>query len=211
MRLVRLGWDRHVGHVLGSYRDHLVQSHALSPLSRRHNLHIITIVLLLSISLMIGLSLLLASLELFETLHDGAIGEAFLMLHCRHTGLELVVDVVPGARSVLVLRWSHGQLEATAIVRVVIGSWARFVMVLQRLDNGRTRWDQIQISTLQLFLESLNFPFALFSSGLMILLLILVLVLLVLVGIWRQVPFLGNVIFVAVCCLGSALRIFSQL
>ena len=56
-------------------------------------------------------------------------------------------------------------------------------MVLQRLDNGRTRWDQIQISTLQLFLESLNFPFALFSSGLMILLLILVLVLLVLVGI----------------------------
>jgi len=80
---------------------------------------------------MIGLSLLLAALELFETLHDGSIGEAFLVLDCCHSALKLVVDVVPSARSVFVLRRSHGQLETTAIVRVVIGSRSWFVMVLQ--------------------------------------------------------------------------------
>lgn len=204
MRLVRLRWDRHVGHILGSYRNHLVQSHALVVLSW-HNLHVVIILLLIGVCLMIGLSLLLAALELFEALHDGAIGEAFLVLDRRHSALKLVVDVVPGARSVLVLRRSHRQLETAPIVRVVISSRAWFVMVLQWLDNGCTWWDQIQISSLQLFLESLNFTFALFSR-----ILILLVLLLILIGILRQV-LLGTVIFVAVCRLSSALRIFSQL
>lgn len=39
----------------------------------------------LVLGLVVGLSLLLAALELLETLHDCAVRQAFLVLDCRHS------------------------------------------------------------------------------------------------------------------------------
>ena len=87
------------------------------------------------------------------------------MLDCCDSALKLMINLIPGARSTFVLRRGHRQLESTAIVRVIIrgGTWLMLVIVAvaEGLDNGCAGWNQIQVPSLQFFLESLNFSLAL--------------------------------------------------
>lgn len=89
----------------------------------------------------VGLALLLfAALERLETLHDGAVGQALLVLDRGHAAVP-GGDVVPGGRLVLVLGRFKGQADPTPIVRVVLT--APIGVFLKRLNNGGARWNQI--------------------------------------------------------------------
>ena len=67
---------------------------------------------------MMALTLLLASLELLEALHDCAIWKAFFVLHGRHSAL--LSHMLPPAGLVLVLSRINGELVATAVHDVLV-------------------------------------------------------------------------------------------
>ena len=86
-------------------------------------------------------TLRLAPLELLQTLHDGAIGQALLVLNSGDATLLEILDLIPYAAGLLlVLRRSEGELIATPIVSRLV----RLVRILlRRLDDGRARRNQI--------------------------------------------------------------------
>ena len=86
------------------------------------------------------------------------------MLDSSHSALLLRVNVIEGSASlILILRRVDCQLVSTAHARapMIIRGRVRVPASLQRLDYCSTRWNQIKITTLKLFLESLHLTFAL--------------------------------------------------
>ena len=84
--------------------------------------------------------MLLRTLELLQTLHDGAIGKTFLVLHCRHSTVVQVLDMIPDASKFrgFVLRRAQRKLQAATVVGRLS---ARSVRVL--LNDGGAGRDQI--------------------------------------------------------------------
>ena len=99
----------------------------------------------------------LASLELFQALHDGSIWQSFLVLDGCDAAVLRRIYVVPACtRTILVLRGVESQANqatvlATPTVLCVTGG------VRIRLNDGRRRWNQVQITSIEFLLKGLSF------------------------------------------------------
>ena len=102
-----------------------------------------------------GLALLLRPLKLLQSLHDCAVGEAFLVLDRGHSALLQAFNLAPHAACLLfVLSRAERQLVPASVVCRVSSRLIR--ILLRRLHYRRTRWNQIQIAPLELLLKCLN-------------------------------------------------------